>query len=234
VSRYEEGRVESIEKVSDDTESPRKRPGGRTAEVTDRIRGAVLSLLLEGGFEACTIKNVAERAGIERSTLYRRYPDRWGAIIDTVISWIQRDSPPIETGTFAGDIRNVLTHLAASISTALGPAIVAAAGALHSEDRVAEARVFFERRMGQLQPMFDAAVERGELLKDVDAEELFVFATGSIWFSKFIASRTVDQAAIDRLVQAVCTLYCTPKGRKECGRFRPAARKNGQSSHSAS
>jgi AcrR family transcriptional regulator len=188
--------------------------------VTERIREAIISLLLEAGVEECTVKNVASRAGIERSTLYRRYPDRWGAIIDAVIDRIQREAPVISTGSFAGDLRSVLINLAAVIATPLGPAIVAAAGALHTEGRVAAARVFFERRMEQLAPMFDAAVQRGELPARVDREELFVFATGSIWFSKFIASRRVDEEAIDRLVDAVCTLYCTPLGRRSRKRFR--------------
>lgn len=210
--------MESTSKLNSELAS--RRPGGRTAEVTQRIRSAVLSLLIEGGFEHCTMKNVAERAGIERSTLYRRYPDRWGAIVDTVIDHIQQDTPPTTTGTFASDLKTVLMSLAEAMATPLGPAIVAAAGALHSEDRAAAARVFFERRMEQLAPMFDAAVERGELPARIDREELFVFATGSMWFSKFIASRPIDEASVDRIVEAVCALYYTPAARATIKRFR--------------
>jgi hypothetical protein len=42
--------------------------------------------MLDGGLEACTFSNVAERAGVERSTLYRRYPDRMDMIIDTIVA----------------------------------------------------------------------------------------------------------------------------------------------------
>jgi AcrR family transcriptional regulator len=204
--------AESNEKVNGDSPIAR-RPGGRTAEVTQRIRTAVLELLLEGGFESCTMKTVAERAGIERSTLYRRYPDRWGAIIDTVIDRIQRETPVVSTGSFAKDLGIVLRGLVAAMATPMGPAIVAAAGALHSEDRVAAARVFFERRMDQLAPMFDAAIERGELAANVDREELFVFATGTLWFNRFIASRPTGEPAVERVVEAVCALYCKPRKR---------------------
>lgn len=214
--------MESTFVADESADTPRRRPGGRTAEVTQRIRAAVLSLLLEGGFEECTVKNVAERAGIERSTLYRRYPDRWGAIIDTIIDRIEQDTLLVDTGSFASDLKAVLMTLAAFMVTPMGPAIVAAAGALHTEGRTAAARVFFERRMKQLAPIFDRAIERGDLPAEVDREELFVFTVGSIWFSKFIASRAVDEATIDRTVHAVCTLYCTPSGRQSCGRFRAA------------
>lgn len=124
-----------------------------------------------------------------------------------MIDKVQQDTLLVDTGSFADDLRAVLYSLAVSMATPMGPAIVAAAGALHSEERVADARVFFERRMTQLAPMFDAAIERGELPGTVDREELFVFAVGSIWFNKFLASRTVDEAFLDRVVDAICALY---------------------------
>lgn len=200
--------MESTAKLKDGSPTPTRRPGGRTADVTQRLRAAVMTLLLEGGVEACTTSNIAERAGIDRSTLYRRYPDRWGAIIDTVIDRVEKDTVVVDTGSFAGDLKAVLSTLADLIATPMGPAIVTAAGTLHSEGRVAAARVFFERRMDQLEPMFDAAVRRGELAADVDREELFTFAVGTIWFSKFIASRIVGDREIDRIVAAVCAVYC--------------------------
>ena len=67
-----------------------RRPGGRTADVTRRIHEAVLELLVEGGIDACTFQNVASRAGVERSTLYRRNPDRWPLIIDAIIDFAER------------------------------------------------------------------------------------------------------------------------------------------------
>ncbi len=75
-----------------------KRPGGRTAEVTRRINEALLELLAEGGLEACTFQNVAHRAGVERSTLYRRTPDRWPTIIDAIIELAEREPAVFDTG----------------------------------------------------------------------------------------------------------------------------------------
>jgi AcrR family transcriptional regulator len=54
-----------------------RRPGGRTADVTNRVHEAIIELLVEDGVQACTFSAVAERAGMELSTIYRRFPDRW-------------------------------------------------------------------------------------------------------------------------------------------------------------
>ena len=62
-----------------------KRPGGRTAEVTARIHKAIIDIIIEDGVAGCTFSAVAKRAKVERSTLYRRFPDRWDAVIEAVI-----------------------------------------------------------------------------------------------------------------------------------------------------
>jgi len=70
-------------------------------------------------------------------------------------------------------------------------------------------RDYFEGRMAQLEPMFAAAIARGDLPEDIDREELFTSAAGSLWFRKFISARPVDDAFIDRIVENVCWLYCS-------------------------
>src|SRR6476646_2989334 len=80
-----------------------QRPGGRTADVTLRIHEAVRGLLLESGTDACSYKNVAKRAGVERSTLYRRYPDRWDMLIDAFIDLASTEVVPDLGHSFASD-----------------------------------------------------------------------------------------------------------------------------------
>jgi AcrR family transcriptional regulator len=188
-------------------EAPR-RPGGRTADVTARVHKAIIELLVEVGVEACTFSKVAERAGIERSTLYRRFPDRWEAIIDAWMSVGSQDILPDLCDSFAGDLASVLHKLRDALESPLGPAIVAVAAELRRREGRDYSRVFFDRRMGQLAPMFEAAIERGELAPDVDREALFTFAAGPVWFRTFIAARGVDDAFIDSVVESVCRVYC--------------------------
>lgn len=59
---------------SDTSPAPRRtRPGGRTERHTQAIYDAVLRLLEESGYGALTFNDVAEAAGVNRSTLYRRW-----------------------------------------------------------------------------------------------------------------------------------------------------------------
>jgi len=101
-----------------------RRPGGRTADVTARVHQAITDLLVEGGMEACTFSAVAERAGIERSTLYRRFPDRWDAIIETWMERARMDVMPDLGASFAEDLESVLRKLVEVLGSRLGPALL--------------------------------------------------------------------------------------------------------------
>ncbi len=184
-----------------------RRPGGRTADVTNRVHDAIIELLAEGGVQACTFSAVADRAGIERSTLYRRFPDRWEAIIDALMDVAAKDMLPDVGDSFAGDLRSVLRKVRDALDSPLGPAVLAVAIELQA-GRGAYPRAYFDRRMEQLQPMFEAAIARGELAADVDCETLFSCAAGPIYFRKFIAARALDDAFIDEIVDNICRLYC--------------------------
>lgn len=194
--------------MSTSAEAVVRRPGGRTADVTNRVHEAIIELLVEGGVQECSFSAVAERAGIERSTLYRRFPDRWEAIIDALMDVAAKDVLPDVGDSFAGDLRSVLRKLRDALDSPLGPALLAVAIELQSGRANDYPRAYFDRRMEQLQPMFNAAIERGELPAGVDCETLFTVASGPIYFRKFIAARPLDDAFIDHLVDNVCQLYC--------------------------
>lgn len=190
-----------------DVPTRQRRPGGRTAEVTRRIHQAVLELLAEGGIDACTIQNLASRANIERSTLYRRNPDRWPIIIDAIIDFAERETAPHDTGSFRGDLRATLLNLARALNGKLGPALMAVAAALQGGAAPGQAERFWQSRMKRLDPMFDKAIDRGELQPDLEREELFSMAAGPIYFRRFIASRQVDDAWVEKVVDDVCRNY---------------------------
>src|SRR5215212_3498069 len=187
-----------------------RRPGGRTADVTARVHLAITDLLVEGGPEACTFSAVAERAGIDRSTLYRRFPDRWDAIVDTCLERARMDVMPDLGASFADDLTSVLRKLVEVLESPFGPALLKVAAELRARDDGDYSRAYFDQRMTQVAPMFEAAIRRGELPAEVDREGLFSAAAGPIYFRMFIAGRQVDDDFIRSIVSNICWLYCSP------------------------
>jgi len=185
-----------------------RRPGGRTADITRRINEAVLSLLIEGGIDACTFQNVAARAGIERSTLYRRNPDRWTTIVDAITDLTDRETPFNDSGSFQADLNDTLQQLAMILSGPLGPPIMSVAAALQAGHAPQETGRFWANRQEQIRPMFDAAIARQELPADINQDDVFAMAAGPLFFRTFVIGRPADDQFIAKVVDLVCHRYC--------------------------
>ena len=56
------------------------------AELMDRLRSAAVETFLEHGYEGTTMETVAQAAGITKTTLYSRYPDK-RALFLAVSAW---------------------------------------------------------------------------------------------------------------------------------------------------
>ncbi|WP_294120131.1 TetR/AcrR family transcriptional regulator [Sphingomonas sp.] len=189
----------------------KSRPGGRTADVTRRINEAILELMAEGGIEHCSFQNVAARAGIERSTLYRRNPDRWPTIMGAIIHLAERETAKFETGSFRTDLLGTLLNLLRVLNSPLGGPLMSVAAALQSGAAPGLAEQFWESRQQLLAPMFEAAIERGELPADIDRDRLFAMVAGPIYFRRFIASQPVTEEWIRGVAHQVCDSFGIPE-----------------------
>ncbi|WP_229868212.1 TetR/AcrR family transcriptional regulator, partial [Streptomyces chryseus] len=58
------------------------RPGGRTAKVRAAVLEATQEALIEGGFHALNLDRVAARAGVGKTTVYRRWGSAAGLVAD--------------------------------------------------------------------------------------------------------------------------------------------------------
>ena len=59
----------------DSTTTPSKRTGGRSAAVIHSVRTAVEELVREKGSDRVTVPMIAERAGVNPTSIYRRWGD---------------------------------------------------------------------------------------------------------------------------------------------------------------
>lgn len=185
------------------------RPGGRTADITRRVHDSIIALLAAGGHDACTYQKVARRAGVERSTLYRRYPNRWAMIGEAFAAHYLDDLSFQPTGSFRGDLKCHLERVARTLSSALGTAMLAAGAVARSDpaSRGAAGR-FWEARKREQEPFVRAAIERGELSRDVSLDELFAAAGGPLYFRLLIIAKPIDDWWIEQTVNNVCNAFC--------------------------
>lgn len=190
-------------------EHERPRPGGRTADISGRIGAAIVQLLIEAGAEECTFTNVAAKAGVERSTLYRRYASRWAMISEALFAHHAIDLAIDATGDFRADMTAHLHKVAESLESTPGRAMVVAA-AMARVERAAVGGRYWSNRREQLQPVIDAAVKSGQIRAGIDPDDLFAASDGPLFFRLLIASAPIDEAFVGQVVDNLCALYCLP------------------------
>lgn len=86
------------------------RPGGRTARTREAVLQAAASALVELGVEGVTWDALAERSGVNRSTIYRRWGTLGGVVGDLASQFAGELEYP-ETGTLQGDLAYAIDQI---------------------------------------------------------------------------------------------------------------------------
>ncbi|ALG11891.1 TetR/AcrR family transcriptional regulator [Kibdelosporangium phytohabitans] len=146
-----------------------RRPGGRSARVRAAVHQAVTELVAERGYGKFTVADVAARAGVADTSVYRRWGDLEELTADVVITWLTRTSPVPDTGTLDGDLRTYAANVVREADGPAGPAVlrlvIALAAAGETGARAREQ--FLAERSRQLRTMLDRARARGEEAPEV-------------------------------------------------------------------
>ncbi|MEV6976093.1 TetR/AcrR family transcriptional regulator [Kitasatospora sp. NPDC093806] len=178
---------------------------GRGEKVRAAVLTAALAELADVGYAALTMDGVAHRAGVHKTTVYRRWKDRDGLILDALTGRIAGDIPIPDTGTVDGDLRALARGLAAWLDSPAGAAVltVMLSDAVRAPG-VAELRAgIFADRLRRAEPVVVRAVGRGELPPGTDPAEVIKNLAAPLYFRALITGEPVDDHAADRAARAV-------------------------------
>ncbi|MFF4413114.1 TetR/AcrR family transcriptional regulator [Streptosporangium sp. NPDC001559] len=162
--------------------TPDRRPGGRTARVRAQVLDAVRAELAERGHEGLTMEGVATRAGVHRATVYRRWRDVGGLIVDVIDAAGEIDWQPPDTGSLQGDLTALNQEIQESLVVRPSLAVALMAASFHSEQAARAQTRLWADRYAQCEILIERAVERGELpARHTDARSLLVAATAPLY-----------------------------------------------------
>ena len=145
----------------------------RSVEADRAILAATVDLLAERGLAAMSIEEVAARAGVGKTTIYRRWPSKGLLALDAFVAAFREQQPLPDTGTLRGDLTAALTAWVQLVTqTPMGPMLTGLiAEAQHDPSlRAAWRERVLEPLRGQHRIMLDRAIARGELPATVDQE----------------------------------------------------------------
>ncbi|MFF2809179.1 TetR/AcrR family transcriptional regulator [Streptomyces sp. NPDC058000] len=194
---------------------PRRRPGGRTARIRTQVLDAVRAELGEHGYDGLTTDAVAARAGVHRTTVYRRWGDVGGLLADVLDAASDDDWQPPDTGSLEGDLAALNEEIQAAL-TARPPIVVALIAASFRSEKAAQAQQrLWEDRYARCEIIVGRAVRRGELPPPTDARRLLIAATAPLYHQLVLLRTPADpqlpgQAARTAALAAAAGAFVEP------------------------
>ncbi|NEA55820.1 TetR/AcrR family transcriptional regulator [Streptomyces sp. SID13666] len=134
-------------------------------QVRSAVHQAVIDLLSDPGGADLTIPAIAQRAGVNHTSVYRRWGSREALLADVVVARLERDWPLADTGTLRGDLIAWAEAGVASIRKPEGRLLVRAVALSMpgSAPAQGERAQHFERRIQSIERIRERAAARGEI-----------------------------------------------------------------------
>ncbi len=177
-----------------------KSPVGRGKKVRDAVLAATRRELREAGYAALSVENVARRAGVHKTTVYRRWNDRESLIVDAVSEEIGEDIPIPDTGALESDLRSLARAFVRWATSDTGRAVLATllSDAVRIPE-IAEANSrMFQDRLRRARPVVERAAERGEIPPGTVPGEVIRMLVAPLYLRLLVTGEPVDEPVADR------------------------------------
>jgi AcrR family transcriptional regulator len=173
----------------------------RGSPIVARVTRATIDELARIGYGALSIEEVARRAGVNKTTVYRRYSTKAELVRAALRSMGDEKVCEPSTGSLRGDLLAVSRSVIAFATSPEGQSILRMLLAEGMEPELAEIAASLRReREANPRALADRAVARGELAHRNDAVLLMEILFGAIVQRLFVTHQPVNDAYVERIV----------------------------------
>jgi AcrR family transcriptional regulator len=185
-----------------------RKPTARTERSKQAILDATRGLLAESGdVGSLTVEAVAARSGVAKTTIYRRWRDKWELALDAVmIDMLPGFADPVDVGDTRKELITFVNSVVKIWSTRpYGRAMQGLVSEIATQPELAREyrdRVVSPRR-DQLAPVIERAIQRGDLRPDTDVRLVHELLVGPVLYRLLLSGGSLDRKLATRLVDAV-------------------------------
>lgn len=180
---------------------PRSEPARRA------VLDAALRLVRRDGYQAVTIKGIAEEAGVGRQTIYRWWTSKAEVLLEAVIELARPIAQPEPTGDPLHDLRQILRG-SFRLSPVAGPIISGLmADATNDPEFLAKLQSeLLARRRALIRETLERAQRDGLVGAGTALDLVTDMVWGTMWYRVLSRHAPVDEALADQVTEAVLTL----------------------------
>jgi AcrR family transcriptional regulator len=195
-----------MDRDRDATSQGRGRRRDGTLDV--RIVEQVVALLGSHSYAGLTLDELAERSGVAKTTILRRWPSK-AAVVAAGVEQLALQSVTVpDTGTLRGDLQALLHGAVETFVRGSGqfvPRLIREAGD-HAPIADLVSTVIHTRRQAYRR-VLALAIARGELAPTVDQELLIDLLIGPLWTRLLITRDPITGEYVDAILEVVLTAF---------------------------
>jgi AcrR family transcriptional regulator len=174
---------------------------------TRMVLDATLVQLAESGYERLSIPRIAELAGVNKTSVYRRWPDKPALVRDALAIAMNPAQEVPDTRTLRGDLIELARSLAVFMRSNVGTALIRIMLAEGANAEVRALATSAYAGAGKQAPwlVIQRALQRGELNLQVDPSLMLFTIAGAIMHRVFVEQSSATDTYIAQVVDMVLT-----------------------------
>ena len=178
--------------------------GDRSAQRGEGILQATLEQLAVVGFRALSIEEVAARAGVNKTTVYRRWPTKVSLVRAAMESLAESSLVQPDTGSLRGDLLAICRTFTARVSSLEGQSVFRVMALESTEPEFQVVGETFKRAYeAMVTEVLATSLARSEIDTLPDFRLVTILLVGPLHLRLFANNERVDEAFIERLVDAI-------------------------------
>jgi len=199
----------------------------RSEDSRRAILDATLRLTMRDGYQALTIKAVAQEAGVGRQTIYRWWTTKAALVLEAIHELAERAARPEPTGDAEHDLRALL-RASFRLAPSVGSAISGMMAEAQHDPEFAEVlqKGLLAPRRAIVREILAAGQRAGQLGSEVSLDLAVDLVWGTMWYRTLSGHAPVDERLAEELSDAVFRLLgpaqpLSPRSRDPLAASRP-------------
>jgi AcrR family transcriptional regulator len=184
---------------------PKQRGRQRSEESEEAILSAITALLKDKPLRDISIEEIARKAGVGKATIYKWWPSKAHIAFDAFSRRAKEMIPICDTGSAERDFKQQLRSLFAFFDTPAGLVLrhFLAEGQIDEEFAFLFRERFIRPRREVIGVIFDRAVERGQIRRDLDREIVLDLIYGPGFYRMLIRHEPLERDTVDKMISAL-------------------------------
>ncbi|MGW4398218.1 TetR-like C-terminal domain-containing protein [Amycolatopsis nivea] len=182
----------------------RRRPGGRAARVRAAVIEATNELLRDHGLTGLKVSEVARRAQVNETSIFRRWGTRENLVIDALLADAAEQLPVPDSGSLRDDLIAYATSLAKYLTSPAGNALDRTLASAGDDPITQQLRdQYWDARYAQSGQIAARAIERGELPESTNPRFVLEMLVAPLHFRIVLTREPLEPDLPARIVDAL-------------------------------